>query len=118
MHAFGAPAEAAKDLSSPLSRFLAPLISLRHSLPAESMIEPGEPALLQDLVEANVQQAVETIAATETVQANWALKGSKGVQIHGLVYHLDTVSPFDRLMLPIGFRPFSSLATSCSFSHF
>lgn len=73
--------------STPLSRFIAPLISLRHSLPAP---ESTSTSTVQTLIEANVLLSVQRIAASPTVRANWALKGTKGVQVHGLIYELAT----------------------------
>lgn len=66
--------------STPLNRFLAPLIALRHALPTHGSSEPD----VQTLVEANVAQSVKAIVATETIQNNWKQKGSAGVQVHGL----------------------------------
>lgn len=34
--------------------------------------------------------SVARIAQSPTVRANWALKGTKGVQVHGLIYELAT----------------------------
>jgi hypothetical protein len=73
--------------STALNRFLAPLISLRHSLQPP----PGSSEVsIQDLVEENVRSTVKAIASTSVVQKNWSLRGVDGVQVHGLVYHLET----------------------------
>lgn len=74
--------------STPLARFIAPLISLRHSLPAPE--SEATQSTVQTLIEANVLLSVTRIARSPTVRANWALKGAKGVQVHGLIYELAT----------------------------
>ena len=86
--------------STPLSRFIGPLIALRHSLPAPSPLAGGggddgpssasASSTVQTLIEANVLLSVRRIADSPTVRANWALKGAKGVQVHGLIYELAT----------------------------
>lgn len=68
-----------------LTRFLAPLINLRHSL--------GESASVDDLIVANVKEAVKAVAATEVMQKSYKLAkdgSGKKVHIHGWVYDVGT----------------------------
>ncbi|KAL7421983.1 hypothetical protein Q5752_003755 [Cryptotrichosporon argae] len=69
--------------SSHLSRFLTPLIKLRHSLP--------EGATTDDLIRENVKLSVENIAKSETMQEIWA-KAKRGehkaVYVHGWVFDI------------------------------
>ncbi|KAL1411624.1 hypothetical protein Q8F55_002588 [Vanrija albida] len=76
--AFAAPKEGAAHNS--LGRFLAPLVKLRHSLPAG--------ATADDLVRANVREGVKNAVASETIQQAWAQ--GKQVFVHGWLYDLKT----------------------------
>ncbi|KAI5449478.1 hypothetical protein NCC49_004623 [Naganishia albida] len=71
--------------STALSRFLAPLIELRHSLPEGSSID--------DLIVANVKKTVKTVCESEIIQENWknAQKtGKQPVYVHGWLKDLST----------------------------
>ncbi|KAI0734196.1 carbonic anhydrase [Fomitopsis betulina] len=76
-HAAANSATPAAPPSTPLDRWLAPMIALAKEL-------GGTPA---DLVEANVRAAVANIAATEVMKSAWA--SGKDVQVHGWVYEIE-----------------------------
>lgn len=68
-----------------LTRFLDPLVKLRHGLPEGSSVD--------DLIEANVKLGVENLAKSDIMKAAWAeaKEGKrKEVFIHGWVFDLAT----------------------------
>ncbi|WOO80668.1 Carbonic anhydrase 2 [Vanrija pseudolonga] len=77
--AYAAPKEGAAPGNS-LGRFLAPLVKLRHSLPAG--------ATADDLIKANVREGVKNAVASDTIQTAWAQ--GKQVYVHGWLYDLKT----------------------------
>ncbi|CED84729.1 Predicted carbonic anhydrase involved in protection against oxidative damage [Phaffia rhodozyma] len=85
--AWNSAKEDADNKSTALSRFISPLIKLRHEL-----TDRKPSPTFQTLVEENVSEAVRKISMTETVQNNWAKSDGtgEGVQVHGLIYHLET----------------------------
>ncbi|KAJ9094090.1 hypothetical protein QFC21_006191 [Naganishia friedmannii] len=71
--------------SSALSRFLDPLIKLRHSLPEDASID--------DLIVANVRKTVKTVCESDVIQANWKKAketGTQPVYVHGWLKDLST----------------------------
>lgn len=79
------PSEDAAAPSTSLTRFLQPLIDLRHTLP--------EDATLDDLIVANVKKSVESVANCDIIAENWKDAESSGkepVYIHGWVKDLST----------------------------
>lgn len=76
-HAAANSATPAGPPSTPLDRWLAPMIALAKEV-------GGTPA---ELVEANVRAAVASIAATEVMKSAWA--HGKDVQVHGWVYEIE-----------------------------
>lgn len=69
--------------TTPLARWLKPLINLARSLRL-STVDPEES--LTVLVEANVRAQVENIAKSETITNAW--QAGNDVQIHGLVFDI------------------------------
>lgn len=63
-----------------LENFLAPLIKLRHTLPAN--------ATVHDLIVANVKHSVHTLTQSNAVQNMWAQ--NKRVCVHGWLYNIGT----------------------------
>lgn len=63
-----------------LDQFLAPLIRLRHSLPAG--------ATVQDLIVANVRQSVDVLASSNAITNQWLKQ--KRVCVHGWLYDIGT----------------------------
>ncbi|RSH88929.1 hypothetical protein EHS25_002591 [Saitozyma podzolica] len=81
-HASPLPTETS---SSPLMRFLDPVIRLRHSL--------GERADVDELIVANVKRNVQNVINSPAMKDAWA-RAAKGerppVHIHGWLYNLST----------------------------
>ncbi|GFZ46790.1 hypothetical protein JCM24511_04010 [Saitozyma sp. JCM 24511] len=81
-HASPLPTETS---SSPLMRFLDPVIRLRHSL--------GEKADVDELIVANVKRNVQNVIDSPAMKDAWA-RAAKGerppVHIHGWLYNLST----------------------------
>ncbi|KAK1924208.1 carbonic anhydrase 2 [Papiliotrema laurentii] len=84
--AYHAPAPTpAEPPHNALTRFLDPLVKLRHSLPEGSSVD--------DLIEANVKLSVANLAKSEIMKSAWAQAKAgekKEVFIHGWVYDLGT----------------------------
>ena len=72
--------------TTPLGRWLAPLIALAGTLNLKSV---PEPEALTKIVEASVRAQVENVIRTTPVQDAWA-SGRKNLWVHGLVYELET----------------------------
>ncbi|KAK8864604.1 hypothetical protein IAR55_001854 [Kwoniella newhampshirensis] len=87
--AFDQPAPKSHDhtepTTTPLVRYLDPIIRLKHSLPAGSDVN--------DLIRENVKMSVRNVIASPTIQGAWA-KARKGefrnVYVHGWLYDLST----------------------------
>ncbi|ORY32930.1 carbonic anhydrase [Naematelia encephala] len=78
------PAPQAEETTTPLGRFIAPLIELRHSLPAGA---DG----VNDLILANLRRSVENMTKSPAIQTAWEL-GRKGelqhIYVHGMIYDM------------------------------
>ncbi len=73
-----APSAAPPSSSSPLERWLAPLVEIAKATDGD----------LLDIVEANVKAQVDNLVKSDVIQHAWA-KG-QDVQVHGWVYELET----------------------------
>ena len=71
--------------SSPLTRWLMPLIDLARSLKVDSL---GEQEAVSLLVKESVKKQVKNLVETETITNTW--RQGNDVLIHGLVYDLST----------------------------
>ncbi|WRT66586.1 uncharacterized protein IL334_003545 [Kwoniella shivajii] len=73
------------DAATPLTRFLDPIIRLKHSLPEGSDVN--------DLIRENVKMSVRNVVDSPTIQNAWELsrKGEfRKVYVHGWLYDLST----------------------------
>ncbi|OCF32920.1 carbonic anhydrase [Kwoniella heveanensis BCC8398] len=73
------------DASTPLTRFLDPIIRLKHSLPEGSDVN--------DLIRENVKMSVRNVIASPTIQNAWEMSRQgqfRKVYVHGWLYDLST----------------------------
>ncbi|KAI5122652.1 hypothetical protein M0805_007914 [Coniferiporia weirii] len=90
------PDEGAKDDSTPLLRWLGPLVELARKPEFDSAgTGEEESAVLTALSEANVRAQVKNIVRSDVIKDAWAasdakVAGSKKVYVHGWVYELES----------------------------
>ena len=82
IEAAGSPPQPA---SSPLTRWLTPLVDLARSLKVDSL---GEQEAVSFLVKESVKKQVKNLVGMETITNAW--RQGNDVQVHGLVYDLST----------------------------
>ncbi|KAK1926511.1 carbonic anhydrase [Papiliotrema laurentii] len=70
--------------TTPLQRYVQPVAALARVLATEDC-----PPTLDLLVEENVVQQVKNLLESQIIKDDWKRRGTRGVVIHGWVYHLE-----------------------------